>query len=173
MTERHSTVNPDRIRPALSADVCQLVTPVDCTLFCHLNYFVVGFYGLTCIFEIGEEIDVVTTTTTTSTLAFTRFPPTTTTEATTTTTVTTTTEPKVANAIFWGAKNIVKACIAIVTGFVILSVFAHGFWMIGTDSKSKARSTLVLFQKTSRNISKSDQREWFDSLDFTKWTLDS
>ena len=121
--------------------VCPLITPVDCTLFCHLYYFVAGFYGLTCIFEIGEEIDVLTTTTTTSTLAFTLFPPTTTTEATTTTTVTTTAGPKVANAIFWGAKNIVKACIAIVTGFVILSVFAHGFWMIGTDSKSKAKGT--------------------------------
>ena len=114
-------------------------------------YVVVGFYGLTCIFKIGEEIDVVTTTTTTSTLAFTLFPPTTITEATTTTTVTTTTEPKVANAIFWGAKNIIKACIAVVTGFVILSVFAHGFWMIGTDSKSKARGTLVQFLEIFRN----------------------
>ena len=97
-------------------------------------------FGL--IVEIGEEIDVLTSTTTTSTLAFTLFSPTTTTEATTTTTVTTTTEPKVAYAIFWEAKNIFKSCIAIVTGFVILSVFAHGFWMIGTDSKSKARGTL-------------------------------
>ena len=98
-------------------------------------------FGL--IVEIGEEIDVLTSTTTTSTLAFTLFSPTTTTEATTTTTVTTTTEPKVANAIFWGAKNIVKACIAIVTGFVILSVFAHGFWMIGTDSNFGTSSMIT------------------------------
>ena len=105
------------------------------TLICYSSYFIVGYYGLTCIFAIGEEIDVLTTTSTTSTLAFTLFPPTTTTAATTTTTITTTTEPKVANAIYWGAKNIVKVAIAITAGFVVLSGIAHGLWMIGTDSK--------------------------------------
>ena len=54
--------------------------------------------------------------------------------ATTTTTVTTTTEPKVANALFWGAKNIVKIGIGVAAGFVVLSGLAHGLWMIGTDS---------------------------------------
>ena len=99
----------------------------------HSSYFIVGYYGLTCIFAIGEEIDVLTTTSTTSTLAFTLFPPLTTTAATTT--ITTTTEPKIANAIYWGAKNIDKVAIEITAGFVALSGIAHGLWMIGTDSK--------------------------------------
>lgn len=90
-----------------------------------------GYYGLDCIFEIGEEIDVFTTTSTTTTLAFTLFPPTTTTTTTTTTTVSTTPEPKVAGALAWAAKNIVKVIIAIIAGFVVLSGAAHVLWMIG------------------------------------------
>ena len=98
----------------------------------YIYIFHLGFYGQDCIFEIGEEIDVLTTTSTTTTIPFTLFPPTTTTTTTTTTTVSTTPEPKVMSALMWAGKNIIKICIAIVAGFVVLSCVAHVLWMLGT-----------------------------------------
>ena len=36
------------------------------------------------------------------------------------------------SALMWAGKNIIKICIAIVAGFVVLSCVAHVLWMLGT-----------------------------------------
>ena len=124
---------------------------------CGIWYvYILGFYGLDCIFEIGEEIDVLTTTSTTSTIPFTLFPPTTTTTTTTTTTVSTTPEPKVVHALAWAGKNIAKVFIAIVAGFVVLSCLAHVLWMLGPGLKAKRTLRTDIFSsKCSPNLNPS------------------